>query len=41
LIEHFEVVTKLNAISDVKGLLTDKEEDLMDLQNREAIHDSL
>lgn len=27
LIEHFEVVTKLNAISDVRGLLTDKEED--------------
>ncbi len=27
LIEHFEVVTELNAISDVKGLLTDKEED--------------
>ena len=27
LIEHFEVVTKLNSISDVTGLLTDKEDD--------------
>ena len=27
LIEHFEIVTELNTISDVKGLLTDKEED--------------
>lgn len=27
LIEHFEIVTKLNSISDVTGLLADKEED--------------
>lgn len=27
LIEHFEVVTQLNSISDVRGLLTDKEDD--------------